>query len=67
MLDEGRVHLLATDAHDARQRPPNLSGERERAAARVGRDRSRALGFDAAEGSTCECCTVRFAGFGSGS
>ena len=36
MLDEGRVHILATDAHDTRRRPPNLSQGRDAAAARVG-------------------------------
>ena len=36
MLDEGRVHILATDAHDTRKRPPNLSVGRDLAAARVG-------------------------------
>jgi protein-tyrosine phosphatase len=36
MLDEGRVSILATDAHDMRQRPPNLSEGRDLAAARLG-------------------------------
>jgi protein-tyrosine phosphatase len=36
MLDEGCVHLLATDAHDLSRRPPNLGGGRELAAKRVG-------------------------------
>ena len=36
MLNEGRVHLLATDAHDTKRRPPNLSAGRTRAAALVG-------------------------------
>ena len=36
MLDEGRVHILATDAHDTKRRPPNLSQGRDLAAARVG-------------------------------
>jgi protein-tyrosine phosphatase len=36
MLDEGIVHLLATDAHDDRKRPPNLSLGRDLAAKRVG-------------------------------
>ena len=36
MLDEGRVHILATDAHDTRRRPPNLSVGRELAAVRIG-------------------------------
>ena len=36
MLDEGCVHILATDAHDVNRRPPNLSHGRELAAKRVG-------------------------------
>ena len=36
MLDEGMVHLLATDAHDVERRPPNLGQGREFAAKRVG-------------------------------
>lgn len=36
MLDEGIVHLLATDAHDVRRRIPNLSKGRWAAAQRVG-------------------------------
>jgi protein-tyrosine phosphatase len=36
MLDEGCVHLLATDAHDLDRRPPNLSDGRDLAAKRVG-------------------------------
>jgi protein-tyrosine phosphatase len=36
MLDEGYVHILATDAHDVNHRPPNLSQGRVLAAKRVG-------------------------------
>jgi protein-tyrosine phosphatase len=36
MLDEGLVHVIATDAHDLDQRPPNLSLGCELAAKRVG-------------------------------
>src|SRR5580704_10007089 len=36
MLDEGRVHLIATDAHDAERRRPDLAAGRELAAKRVG-------------------------------
>jgi protein-tyrosine phosphatase len=36
MLDEGLVHILATDAHDVRRRPPILGQGRELAAKRVG-------------------------------
>jgi protein-tyrosine phosphatase len=43
MLDEGLVHILATDAHDTRRRPPNLSLGREIAAKRVGDDEAEHL------------------------
>jgi protein-tyrosine phosphatase len=36
MLDEGCVHILATDAHDTERRPPDLSRGRDLAARRVG-------------------------------
>ncbi len=36
MLDENMVHILATDAHHPRRRPPLLSEGREAAALRVG-------------------------------
>src|SRR4029079_17858109 len=36
LLDEGKVHLLATDAHDLKSRPPRLSRGREFASKRVG-------------------------------
>jgi protein-tyrosine phosphatase len=36
MLDEGLVHIIATDAHDTKRRPPCLSKGREAAARRVG-------------------------------
>src|SRR5262245_39550775 len=36
MLDEGCVHLLATDAHDLDRRRPNLNKGRELAAKRIG-------------------------------
>jgi protein-tyrosine phosphatase len=36
MLDERQVHLLATDAHNLRQRAPRLAEGRDTAAARVG-------------------------------
>jgi protein-tyrosine phosphatase len=36
MLDEGRVHILATDAHDCERRPPELSRGHDFAAKRVG-------------------------------
>lgn len=36
LLDDGHVHLLATDAHDTRRRPPDLARGRDDAARRVG-------------------------------
>lgn len=36
MLDEGCVHLIASDAHDAERRPPDLAKGREAVAKRVG-------------------------------
>ena len=36
MIDEGRVHVIATDAHDTRHRPPDLSRGFETAARRAG-------------------------------
>jgi protein-tyrosine phosphatase len=36
MLDDGLVHILATDAHDTVRRPPNLSQGRDIAAKRIG-------------------------------
>ena len=36
MLDEGKVHIIATDTHDTRRRPPNLLQGFEYAAKRVG-------------------------------
>jgi len=36
MLDEGCVHILATDAHDSRRRPPDLARRREWVAKRLG-------------------------------
>jgi protein-tyrosine phosphatase len=43
MLAEGKVHLLATDAHDTRRRPPLLAEAREAASAAVGPEESRCL------------------------
>ncbi len=41
MVDEGMVHILATDAHDLRHRPPLLAEGRAAAARRVGEDEAR--------------------------
>lgn len=43
MLDEGRVHILATDAHSPAHRPPLLAEGREAAAKWVGKDEARHL------------------------
>ena len=43
MLDEGLVHILATDAHDTVKRRPNLSVGRELAARRVGAEEAHRL------------------------
>ena len=46
MLDEGLVHLLATDAHSARHRAPLLAEGREAAAKRVGAEEAQRLVVD---------------------
>lgn len=43
MLDEGLVHLIATDAHDATWRPPSLLRGYEAAAARIGEVEARRM------------------------
>lgn len=43
MLDDRLVHLLATDAHDTRRRPPLLAEGREAAARRLGDEEARHL------------------------
>jgi protein-tyrosine phosphatase len=43
MLDDGLVHVLATDAHSARHRAPLLAEGREAAAKRVGADEAQRL------------------------
>jgi protein-tyrosine phosphatase len=45
MLDEGCVHILATDAHDTHRRRPDLSCGRDAAAARVGLEEAGHLVF----------------------
>jgi protein-tyrosine phosphatase len=45
LLDEGLVHILATDAHDVRRRPPDLARGRASAAERVGEDEAHNLVF----------------------
>lgn len=46
LLDEGLVHILATDAHDPRHRPPRLAEGREAAARWVGEDEADRLVFE---------------------
>jgi protein-tyrosine phosphatase len=43
MLEEGCVHILATDAHDCERRPPKLSRGRDFAARRVGAEEAEHL------------------------
>jgi protein-tyrosine phosphatase len=43
MLDEGCVHLIATDAHDAERRPPDLAAGRDLVAKRVGPEEAQRL------------------------
>jgi protein-tyrosine phosphatase len=50
MLDEGLVHLLATDAHDIERRSPNLSRARDAAARRVGETEAEHLVLTRARG-----------------
>lgn len=46
LLEEGRVDLIATDAHDARNRPPILSKARERVAQLLGDPAARQMTLD---------------------
>ena len=43
MLDDGCVHLIASDAHDAERRPPDLAAGREFATKRVGAEEAQCL------------------------
>ena len=43
MLEEGLVHILATDAHDTKRRPPLMSQGRKDAARRVGAEEATNL------------------------
>ncbi len=45
MLDDGCVHLLASDAHDAERRPPDLAAGRENVARRVGAEEAQRMVF----------------------
>jgi protein-tyrosine phosphatase len=46
MLDDGIVHILATDSHDPEHRPPVLSEGRDAAAARLGEEEAWRLVVD---------------------
>ncbi len=50
MLDDGCVHLLASDAHDAERRPPDLAAGREMVAKRVGAEEAQCLVCNATHG-----------------
>lgn len=50
LLDEGMVHILATDAHDILQRPPLLAEGREAALRRVGAQEAGHLVFTRPQG-----------------
>jgi protein-tyrosine phosphatase len=50
MLDEGRVHILATDAHEMKRRVPELSRGRDAAALRVGPDEAEHMVVTRPEG-----------------
>jgi len=43
LLDEGCVHLIASDAHDAERRPPDMALGREAVAKRIGAEEARHL------------------------
>ena len=43
MMDEGRVHILASDAHDVSRRPPSMGSARVLAAKRLGEQEARHL------------------------
>jgi protein-tyrosine phosphatase len=43
LLDDGCVHIIASDAHDAERRPPDLAAGREFVARRVGADEAQRL------------------------
>jgi protein-tyrosine phosphatase len=45
LLDEGCVHLIASDAHDAERRPPDLASGRESVAKRIGAQEAEHLVF----------------------
>ncbi|HZA92502.1 MAG TPA: CpsB/CapC family capsule biosynthesis tyrosine phosphatase [Gemmatimonadales bacterium] len=50
MLDDGLVHIMATDAHDTSQRPPRLSAAFEVLVARIGESEAKQLVLTRPEG-----------------
>ena len=62
LLDEGCVHLIASDAHDAERRPPDLASGRESVEKRVGAQGSRTSGVHAADGNLEGSTAFKFAG-----
>jgi protein-tyrosine phosphatase len=50
MLDEGLVHILATDAHDTKRRPPILAAARDIVARRLGEVEAEHLVFTRPKG-----------------
>ena len=53
MLDEGLVHILASDGHDTERRPPILSRGRQLAAARIGETEAEHLVVTRPTGVLC--------------
>jgi protein-tyrosine phosphatase len=50
MVDEGLTHILATDAHNLRNRAPHLAEGREAVAARLGAEEARRMVLDRPRG-----------------
>lgn len=59
LLDEGLVHLVATDGHDPDRRPPVLSAARDAIASRCGAMVAERLVHGNAEGVLEECIASR--------
>lgn len=62
LLDEGLVHILATDAHNMRARPPIFSEGRDRAARRVGAAEALHLVVTRPRGRSRGCLAIQSAG-----
>jgi len=46
MLEQDKVTILATDAHNVKRRPPNLLAGRDAAAEIIGEEKAQALVYD---------------------